>query len=288
MIGIAFVLPSTLVLLLMMVFPVLQTFIFSFSNIELPYFELSFAGFDNYIKAFSRPEVPLIIKNTIIWTVFFVLMRTSLGLASALVMNAKVKGILVLRLLALLPWTVPSIVSANVWRWILQSDFGVINGTLRVFGLDKFALLWLGSTTTALPSVLTAITWVGYPFVMMVLLSAMQDLPKELYEAAEIDGANGFNLFRYITLPGIKPVLFVVFALELMNAINTFDMIFIMTGGGPGGVTEIFSLFIYRLAFLNLDFASGSAVSSVLIIVTLLGFCLFGPVQRSIKKKEEY
>ena len=284
--GIVFILPTTIVLLLMMVLPVLQTFIFSFSNIKLPYFELSFAGFDNFIKVFSRPEISLVVKNTIVWAVIFVLLRLLLGLGSALIMNANVKGITVFRVVALLPWTVPSIFSANIWRWIFQSDFGVINGTLRVLGLDKFALRWLGSTTTALPSILTAVIWAGYPFVMMVLLSAMQSLPKELYEAAKIDGANEFNLFRYITMPGIKTVLFVVFMLELMLAINSFDMIFVMTGGGPAGATEILSLFTYRLAFVNLDFGPASAVSVVLILIAILGFCIYGPVQQRLTKEK--
>ena len=285
--GIVFVLPVTIVLLLMMVFPILQVFIFSFSNIKLPYFELSFAGFDNFINAFSRPEVSLVVINTIVWMVVFVLMRLLFGLGAALIMNANenAKGVAVLRVVALLPWTVPSIVSANLWRWMLQSDFGVINGTLRALGLDKFALTWLGSTTTALPSILIAATWFGYPFVMIMLLSAMQNLPEEVYEAAKIDGANGFNLVRYIMMPGIKPVLVVVFILDLMAAINSFDMIFIMTGGGPAGVTEILSLFIYRLAFTNLDFASASAVSVVLILIPILCFCLYAHVQRLFKKK---
>ena len=120
--GMVFVLPGTIVLLLMMVFPVLQTFIFSFSNIELPFFELSFAGFDNFIKAFSRPEVSLIVKNTIVWAVFFVLIRLLLGLGTALIMNANVKGITVLRVIALLPWTVPTIVSANTWSCLLYTS----------------------------------------------------------------------------------------------------------------------------------------------------------------------
>lgn len=286
--GIAFVLPCTIILILMMAFPVIQTFVFSFANIKLPNFEMSFSGFDNFVKAFSKPEVSMIIRNTVIWTIISVFLRLLLGLGSALIMNANVKGIVTLRVVALLPWTVPMIVSSNTWRWILQSENGVVNGTLRAMGLGQYAQTWLGNVSTALPSILLANSWVGFPFVMMMLLSAMQGLSRELYEAAEIDGANGFHLFRYITFPGIKPVLYVVLALESISAINAFDMIFVMTGGGPGGATEIFGLFIYRLAFGgSFDFGSASAVSVVLITIAVLGFSLYGFAESAGKRRGE-
>lgn len=288
LIGITFVLPCTIVLLLMIVFPLLQTFTFSFSNIKLPYFELSFAGFDNFINAFSKPGILKIVGNTIVWTVSLVLLRLLLGLGSALVMSVDVKGITVLRIVALLPWIVPSIVKANIWRWMYASDFGVINGTLRTLGLNKFALNWLGSPKTALPSVIVAATWAGYPFVMMILISAIHSLPNEPFEAAKIDGANSFQLFRHITLPGIKPVLFIIIALESIFAINTFDLIFVMTGGGPVGATEIFSLLIKRLVFTSFDFGAASAVSVVLLLIPVLGFCLYTLVQRLTRGKEEF
>ncbi len=285
LIGTLLVLPCTIVLLLMMAYPVVQTFFFSFSNIELPGFKLSFARLDNFVRAFTKPEVSVVIRNTIVWTLLSTFFRLLLGLLCALVMNANVPGVGVLRVIALLPWTMPIIVSSNSWRWMLASDYGVINGTLKVLGLDKLALNWLASSQTALGSVLVASTWVGYAFIMMMLLSAMQALSKDLYEAARIDGARGFQLFRYITLPGIRPVLLVVLTLETISAINAFDMIFVMTGGGPGGSTEIMGLFVYRLAFGNFDFGAASAVSVVLILIALVGFSLYGPARAMIGKK---
>jgi multiple sugar transport system permease protein len=285
--GIVCVLPCAIVLLLMMAYPVVQTFVFSFSSIELPNFELKFTGVENFVRAFTKPDIWVIVSNTLVWTVFSTLLRLLLGLGSALIMNANVKGIGVLRIVALLPWTVPLIVSSNSWRWMLQSDYGVINGTLKVLGLDQFALTWLASSKTALSSILVASTWVGYPFVMMMLLSAMQGLSKDLYEAARIDGANAFKLFKHITLPGIRPVLFVVLTLELISAINAFDMIFVMTGGGPGGSTETFGLFVYRLAFNNFDFGGASAVSVVLLLLAISGFILYAAAQFRGRKKGE-
>jgi ABC-type sugar transport system permease subunit len=284
--GAVYVLPCAAILLLMMAYPVVQTFVFSLSNIELPGFKLSFAGMKNFTRAFTKPGFAMIVGNTIIWTIFSTLLRLLLGLGSALLMNASVRGIGVLRIIALLPWTVPLIVSANSWRWMMQSDFGVINETLSLLGLHQFDLTWLASSKTALSSILVASTWAGYPFVMMMLLSALQGLPKELYEAARIDGASRFRLFRHITLPGIRPVLFVVCALEFISAINAFDMIFIMTGGGPGGSTEVLGLFVYRLAFSNFDFGSASSVSVLLILIAMLGFGLYALAQARNRKKE--
>ena len=226
--------------------------------------------------------MPLIIRNTIAWTFGSVCLRMLMGLATALVMNSDVPGIKILRVVILIPWTVPSIVAANTWRWMFQGDFGVINGMLKAWGFNSVS--FLGSMSTAMPSILVTATWAGYPFVMMMLLAAMQGLPKENFEAAYVDGANAIQRFLYITLPGIKPVLLIILALEAISAVNAFDLIFNMTGGGPGNATEIFGLFVYRLGFTNLDFAGASAVSVVLILLALLLFFLYNLIQDTVRR----
>jgi multiple sugar transport system permease protein len=285
MYGMLFVLPCMTILILMMLYPLLQTIIFSFSEIKLPTFSLKFAGFKNFERIFSRQEIPTIIFNTIVWTLASVVFRLLWGMATALVMNADVPGISILRVAVLIPWTIPAIVAANTWRWILNGDFGVINGMLRSWGLEKFIYPWTGTSETAMGAVLLAATWSGYPFVMMMLLSAMQTLPMEHYEAAKVDGTNAFQRFIYITIPGIKPVLLVLLALETINAINAFDMIFTMTGGGPGNATQIFGLFIYFLGFTNLDFAGASAISVVLFLIALMFFCIYMILQAASGQK---
>ena len=227
--------------------------------------------------------MPTVIQNTILWTLGSVCLRMLMGMATALVMNSDVPGIKVLRVVVLIPWTVPSIVSASTWRWMFQGDFGVFNGMLKAWGFRS--LSFLADSSTAMPSILVAATWAGYPFVMMMILAAMQGLAKENFEAAYVDGANAFQRFWYITLPGIKPVLLIILALETINAINAFDMIFNMTGGGPGNATEIFGLFVYRLGFTNLDFASASAVSVVLILAALILFSIYSLFQRMVRRE---
>jgi len=264
----------------MLVYPLIQTFIFSFSTITLPSFSLEFSGINNFIRVFSRPEMPIVIRNTFVWTFFSVFLRLTLGLITALVMNADLPGIKIFRILVLLPWTVPTIVSANTWRWIFQGDFGLLNGMFRMWGLPTFP--WLGNADTVLGAILVAATWAGYPFVMMMLLSAMQNIPREHFEAALVDGANAFQRFWHIVIPGIKPMLLIVLALETINAINAFDMVFAMTGGGPANASEIIGLLIHRLGFGLFDFAGASAVSVVLILMALVLCFLYILLQKAI------
>jgi len=272
-----FVLPCTAILILMMFNPIIQTSIFSFSEITLPNIETRFTGFDNFTRVFSKPDIALILKNTLIWVIGTMVLRFTIGFWAALTMNVEAKGIMFFRTLALLPWTVPSIVAANTWRWLLQSDIGLINSALKTLGMAGYAQNWLGDPATALPSVLTAYSWAGYPFVMLMLLAGMQGIPKELYDAGKMDGANSVQSFLYITLPSLKSVIFILLLLEIISGFNSFDMLFIMTAGGPGGTSEILGLFIYRLGFTNFDFAGASTVSMVLIVVALSVFVIYVP-----------
>jgi multiple sugar transport system permease protein len=282
-IGALLVLPCTAILIVMMVNPSVQTLVFSFSRVTLPKFDTVFIGFDNFWRVFSKPEIGMVLFNTLVWMLGTVVLRFVLGFWAALTMNAGFRGAGIFRILILLPWTVPSIVAANTWRWILQSDYGLLNGVLRSWGLGQLAHSWLGDPATALASVMLAYCWAGYPFVMMMLLAGMQGIPKELYDAGKVDGANAWQIFRYITIPSLRSVLIIVLLLEVISSLNSFDVLFALTGGGPGGATEILGLFIYRLGFTNFDFAGASAVSVVLIGLALGCFIVYGSL--SLKKK---
>ncbi len=272
-----FVLPCTLVLALMMYNPLIQTFTYSVSEVQLPSFDTRFIGFSNFGRAFSHAQIGMILWNTLVWIFGTIVLRFTLGFWAALALDAKVKGRMLMRTLALLPWTVPSIVAANIWRWMLQSDIGLVNGTLKMWGWSGLTQNWLGDPGLALPSVLFAYTWAGYPFVMIMLLAGMQGIPEELYDASKIDGASSFQSFRFVTLPGLKSVITILLILEVISGFNSFDMLFTMTGGGPGRASEILGLYIYRLGFTNFDFAGASAVSTVLIVIALAIFAVYVP-----------
>ena len=283
----AFVLPCAVVLILMMINPVFRTLLYSVSEIRLPSLETKYTGLANFTRIFARPELPMVLLNTFFWIIGTVVLRFFIGFTSAIVLNTDLRARQLWRTLALLPWTVPSIVAANTWRWIFQSDYGLLNGIFRAAGLPQLAHLWLGDAATALPAVLVAYSWAGYPFVMLMLLAGMQGIPEELYDAAKIDGADSLQCFRYITLPGLKSIIFIILLLEVISGFNSFDLLYTMTGGGPGGSSEILGLFIYRLGFTNFDFAGASAVSTVLIAIAIICFLFYVPSTAKNRRSSE-
>jgi multiple sugar transport system permease protein len=277
--------PCVLILILMMVFPVIQTIRFSFSEVQLPSFKTNFIGMGNFERIYSKDEMPRVLQNTLVWIIGTIVLRFVLGFWAALVFNVKAKGSVALRIICMLPWTVPSIVSANIWRWIFQSDTGLLNGFLKANGMTALAHNWLGDSKTAELAVLTAYSWAGFPFVMLMLLAGMQGIPQELYEAGKIDGANQWQLFRYITIPSLKSIILIVLLLETISGFNSFDMIMAMTGGGPGGATEILGLFIYRTGFNNFDFGGASAISVTLLAIASCFFIFYGISNKQGKKR---
>jgi multiple sugar transport system permease protein len=285
-IGIMFALPAVIILVLMMVMPIFRTLLFSVSRVTLPSFETSFIGLANFKKVFAMEEFPAVIRNTLLWILGTVILRVLLGFVTALLMDGQSGLIRGLRVVALLPWTIPSIVAANSWRWMLRSDFGLINGLLENTGLGALAQPWLIDARTALPTVLVAYAWAGFPFVMMMFLAGLQAIPEELYESGAMDGANKFQRFVFITIPSLRSVIIMVIVLEVISAINAFDLLYVLTGGGPGTSSEILGLLIYRLGFSRFDFAGASAASTLLIIAALLCFLFYAPTQ-FVKKRGE-
>jgi ABC-type sugar transport system permease subunit len=280
--GYLLVLPAVALIATMMVYPVLQTLYFSVSRVQLPTFRTTFVGLDNFIRILQNPDTGPLVQRTLVWVVGIVVCRIALGLAAALVFNAKVPGTVWLRVLVILPWTIPSVVGANLWRWIFQTDSGVLNQTLRSWGLGDYALNWLGDPSTAMAAVIVAYTWAGFPFVMLLILARMQGIPAELYEAARIDGANWWHLFRYITLPSLKSVLVVALILEIVSGLNSFDTLVIMTGGGPAKATQIWGLEIYKTGFAAFNLGGASALSVLMFIAVLIAFVFYSTANRAL------
>jgi ABC-type sugar transport system permease subunit len=198
-----------------------------------------------------------------------------------------VKGTIWLRVLVILPWTIPSVVAANLWRWVLQADAGLLNETLRSFGLDAAAANWLGDPTHAMASVILAYSWAGFPFVMLLILAGMQGIPGELYEAAQMDGANWWHLFWNITVPSLRGVLIVALVLEVVSAINSFDTIMVMTAGGPANGTEIWGIAIYREGFVKYDLGGASAMSLLLVVTAVALFVVYAVINQRVTKQQE-
>lgn len=285
--GYGLVLPALVLIVLMTVYPVVQTLHFSVSRVQLPTFQTTHVGFANFARILSDPETWPLLQRTVVWVVGTVALRMALGLGAALIFNAKVRGTLWMRILVILPWTIPSVVGANLWRWILQTDTGVLNQSLRSWGLGDWALNWLADPDTAMFAVIVAYSWGGFPFVMLLLLARMRGIPEELYDAAKVDGANWWQSFRYITLPSLKGVMIVALILEIVSGINSFDTLVIMTGGGPADATRIWGLEIYERGFTNFNLGQASALSVLLFAGVLSLFVAYGILNRSLGRKEE-
>jgi len=223
---------------------------------EMPIFGISqFSGLDNYSFLLEDSRFWNALGNTAYFVVLAVGLELALGLAFALLLHRAFPGRGVMRALVLIPWAVPTVVAARFWEWILNADFGVLNYVLGV------RINWLGDPFWAMHAAIAADVWKSTPFVVLLLLAGLQVIPEDLYRAARMDGANAWQLFRHITLPLLKPVIFLVLLFRSMDAARVFDLIFVLTGGGPANETETLVVYSYKLLYRTLQFGYGSAVA---------------------------
>jgi multiple sugar transport system permease protein len=190
-----------------------------------------------------------------------------IGLVAALALNDIRKGRKIVRLLILLPWTLSLVSIALSWKWMLHRHFGLLNSILKAIGLKFLAQDWLSSSTFALPSLIAVNTWYRYPFVMLVLLAGLQTVPDDLLSAARVDGANKLQSFIHVVVPWMRTIMGLTLVLSFIYTIQAFTTVWIMTGGGPAGSSELFSTYIYRRAFVAMDLPEAAAVAVILFVV---------------------
>ena len=206
--------------------------------------------------------------HTLLYALIALTIEFLLGLALAVLLNRELRARGLLRATLLAPMMLPPVVAGVVWRLMLNPNFGAINGTLKTLGVNTEQLTWTASPRLAFLSVIAVDVWQWTPFVFLVLLAGLQAIPQEPYEAAALDGASGWQTFRHVTLPLLKPAILIALLLRTMDLLRVFDQIFILTEGGPGFATETVSLYIYRTAFRFGDFGYAAAMSFVLLLVT--------------------
>jgi multiple sugar transport system permease protein len=222
----------------------------------------------NFARLFTDQFFLSALAHTIVYAAIALTFEFLIGLALALLLNTQMRGRSLFRSLLLAPMMLPAVVVGVVWRLMLNSDFGAVNGTLKSFGLRTESLTWTASPKLAMASVIVADVWQWTPFVFLILLAGLQAIPQEPYEAALIDGASAWQTFRHVTLPLLKPAILIVLLLRTMDLLRAFDQIFILTEGGPGFATETASLYIYRTAFRFSNFGYAAAMSFVLLLIT--------------------
>ncbi|MGI5237942.1 carbohydrate ABC transporter permease [Dactylosporangium sp. CA-139066] len=239
-----------------------------------------FSGLDNYRAVFDDPTFVPALAHTVVFTVASLAFQFAAGLALAVFFNRHFRLSATLRALFLVPWLLPLIVSASTWSWMLNSDSGIVNAALSTFGLGP--VNWLTSPDWSLVSVIIANIWIGIPFNLVVLYSGLQAIPAELYEAAGLDGASEWQQFWRITFPLLRPVSAITLLLGLVYTLKVFDIIWIMTKGGPVDSSTTFATWSYRLGFGNLlpQFGPGAAVGNLLIVMALAFGLLYIRLQR--------
>jgi raffinose/stachyose/melibiose transport system permease protein len=244
--------------------------------------EVNFVGLDNFKTILSGGENYLdYIRNTLFFTLYTIILKTQIGLMLALLLSYGVRRFAHLyRVIIYLPVVLPTIVVGLVFRSILNPRNGVLNEFLRSIGLDALAQPWLVNPDIAMMSVIGVDTWKGVGYIMVILIAGLHTIPQEYYEAAEIDGASPFARFRYITLPLLVPALTVVTVLNLLYGLRVFDIIYVLTGGGPGYATDVVFTAVFD-EFSKGRYGVGTALSSVLFIVmTIAGFFIVRRITR--------
>jgi len=247
--------PALLLVAVAALLPVLFTIWLSFRR-QMPIFGISqWTGLDNYGFLLEDPRFWNAVANTGYFVAVSVALETALGLGFALLLNRKFPGRGLARALVLIPWAVPSVAAARFWEWILNADFGLLNYLLGV------RIHWLGDPFWAMHAAILADVWKSTPFVVILLLAGLQLMPEELYRAARIDGAGPWQMFRHVTLPLLKPFLLLALIFRTMDAARVFDLLFVLTGGGPANQTETMVVYSYKLLYRTLQFGYGSAVA---------------------------
>jgi ABC-type sugar transport system permease subunit len=240
-----------------------------------------FVGFQNFVNVTTSYYFKNSITVTAVYSIAAVIGVILFGLGVALLLNSKIKIAGPLKVVILLPWALPAVVSGLLWKWILNADFGILNGILYALGLIDNYIPFLADPTLAKISLIMAHIWKEGPLVAIFFLAGLQLIPEELYESAKIDGGGGWRIFRLITLPLLLPVLLVVAVYETMTAILTFDTIYVMTGGGPADATALISWFAYAEIFKSLNLGHGVALAIIIALITLVLILLYLRVLRT-------
>jgi multiple sugar transport system permease protein len=258
--GNRFVAPAIALLSLVTVYPVLSVLYLSLHR-RLLIFDISkFVGLDNYRFLLTDDRFWNAFRNTVYFTGASVSLELASGLALAVLMNRAFRFRGIFTAIILVPWAIPTVVSARMWEWIYNTDFGILNHLLGV------KINWLGSPFWALNAAVFMDVWKTAPFVVILLLAGLKVIPTELYQAARIDGAGAWSIFRRITLPLLMPVVLVVLIFRTLDAFRVFDAVYVLTGGGPANTTETLSIYAYKVLFQTLQFGYGSTLSMVVFL----------------------
>lgn len=268
--GYLFVLPALIFMLALVGYPIIYNFILSFHDVNVMNFSQPikpFVGLKNYIEIFKDPTMKICIWNTFVFTIGSISIQFVIGFALALFLNMKFKIAQPIRGLMVVSYLIPMTVTALLFKFMYSTSGGIINELLMKVHLIAHPIGWIIASNTSMLSVILTNSWVGIPFNMLLLTTGLSNISRSQYEAAEVDGANAIQRFFQITLPELKPAILSVVVLGFIYTFKVFDLVFVMTNGGPVNSTEVLSTLAYKLSFVQFSFSKGATVANVLFAI---------------------
>ncbi len=281
------ILLPALVMFLFQILPIVHGIIISFTSFTIWNPEGGFAGLRNYVRVLENPLFyRYALPNTFMFLALAVSIEVALGLAVAVLINRRFPGQRVVKTLLILPLLVAPVVAGLMFYWMFHAEFGLVNQALAALGLP--GVLWFNRPWTAFGVIVLADVWTWTPWFILIIYAGLQSLPPEPFEAARIDGAGPWSTFRLITLPLLYPVLSIVVLIRSFDAFRVFDIVWTMTGGGPGNATETFGTFVYRIGYLTVNWSEGAAAAMVgAVIIMAVGVLVYGTFARVVWGKRE-
>jgi ABC-type sugar transport system permease subunit len=273
--GMFFVLPALLLYLVFMVYPFFQSIYLSFTSWNGASPVKEWIGLDNYRALIRDPMLWLSLRHNLIWVIVGTVAPIVIGMGLALLLWRRPKGFTLFRTVYFMPQVLSTVVIGIVWNWIYNPIFGILNTGLDAVGLEGVSRGWLGDPDVALYAVLIAAIWATIGFTFVIFLAGLQNVSKDLLEAATIDGANAWQRFWNVTVPQMAGVINIVVAFLLIGGFNVFDIIFVMTGGGPANATEVIATYTYKEAFTQNNFGYASTLALVMTVISLIASVAF-------------
>jgi multiple sugar transport system permease protein len=273
--GIMLILPAILVMGLFTVYPLFEGLRIAFTNANLLKEGVRYIGFQNFIRLLSDEIFWISLYHSVLLTTVVVLLQFVLGLILALAMNQKLPGMSLFKNVIMASWVIPVAATVILFKFMAQPDIGLINIVIRSLGIEDLNRYWLGDPDVALPFIMLLHLWRNVPFYGVAFLAAMQAIPQSLYEAADIDGANSWYKFYYITLPGIRSMVIVMVTIHVLWTFNNFDFVYLATGGGPVNATDVLPVYVYRQCWSSYTVGYGASIGTVMLLLLMLYFIAF-------------
>jgi len=270
--GIILLLPAIIILCAVIVYPMAHSLWLSTQNLNVsnPARGREYVGLQNYLEVLHSGDWWLSLLRTLYFVGADLLIGIPLGLSIALLLNKERKGKGIILAIILFPYVLAPIVNSLIWKLIYDPNYGFLNGLLTQLGIIKDYIPWLASPALALAMLIIANLWQGTPFAIVLFLAGLKSIPKEEYEAAAIDGSSKITSFRYITIPHLRPIIYMNVVMKTILTFKLFDIVYSLTGGGPGGSTTVVSMLIYRESFEYMKFGQGAAMSYLLLLFVLI------------------